>query len=77
MWTTNALTKMALPSIINRNNKNCWNVFNVLRLTVLSPASVIAETVRNRESVKLTLRKGVLEPQKITADRRHVRRKYV
>ena len=40
------------------------------------PASVIAETVKNRLSVKETLRNGVDEPQKIIAETRHVDKKY-
>ena len=50
-------------------------MFNSLRFTVLSPASVMADTVRKRELVKLTLLNGVLEPQKIKAVRRLVRMK--
>jgi len=48
-------------------------VFNVLRLTVFKPAKVMADTVKNKLSVKLTLRNGVDEPQKMIADIRHVR----
>jgi hypothetical protein len=35
----------------------------------------MAETVKKRESVKLTLRAGVDAPQKTMAERRHVLRK--
>ncbi len=40
--------------MIKRNSKICWNVFSSLKLTVFSPARVMAETVRKRESAKLT-----------------------
>ena len=53
----------------------CWTVFNSLKLTGFSPAPVIAEIVRNRQSVKDILRDGVAEPQNIIADARHVKMK--
>lgn len=37
----------------------------------------MALTHRNRESVKLTLWDGVEEPQKTTAESRHVTKKYI
>jgi len=74
--TTKADTKMADPSMIKTNRMNCWNVFKADRLTVLSPAKVIALTHRNRLSVKLTLRAGVEDPQKMMALRREVPIKY-
>jgi len=48
----------------------------VERLIVFNPAKVIADTVRNKESVKLTLRNGVAALQKITAEMRLVKMKY-
>ena len=51
---------------------NCWKVLSCDKFTVFNPAKVIADTVKKRESVKLTLWKGVEEPQKIMAATRHV-----
>lgn len=42
-------------------------------LIVLSPERVIADTVRNNESVKETL---LEEPQNMTAEPRHTAKKY-
>lgn len=62
--------------MISKKSMTCWKVFKSDRLTVLRPASVMALTQRNRESVKLTLLAGVEAPQKMTADTRHVMKKY-
>jgi hypothetical protein len=63
--------------MIRTNSIICWKVLSCDRLTVLSPARVIALTVRNRESVKDTcrVRGGVDEPQNITALIKHVKMK--
>lgn len=45
-------------------------------MTVLSPDSVIADTLRNRESVNEISIAGVDDPQKTRAEIRHVPKKY-
>lgn len=62
--------------MINKKRMICCHVFSVDKLTVLSPASVIAETVRKSESMNRTLRGGVDEPQKMIAAKRVVTMKY-
>lgn len=73
--TTNEDTKIAEPSMINKNSRTCWNEFKVDRLTVLRPASVIADTARNKQSMNLTLRDGVELPHSTTAKERDVKMK--
>jgi len=75
-WTTKAETQIDEPSIINKKSMICCHVLRVERLTVLRPASVIAETVRKSESMKRTLRGGVDDPQKIMPEMREVKMKY-
>lgn len=70
--TTNEETNMAEPRIISRNRRTCWNEFKVDKLTVFSPASVIADTARNKQSMNLTLRDGVELPHSTTAKVRDV-----
>jgi hypothetical protein len=49
--------------------------YKVDKLTVLRPASVMAETARKRLSMNRTLWLGVEDPQKIIPARRHVAQK--
>ena len=63
---------MADPNMIRTKRRICWKVLSVDRLMVFRPASVMALTVRNNESVKLTLRAGVEEPQKMMAEIKQV-----
>lgn len=44
-------TQMVLPSMMSKKSIACCHVVSVLRLTVLSPASVMAETTMKRLSV--------------------------
>ena len=74
--TVTAETAIALPSKISKKRSTCWKVFNVLRLMVFRPASVMAETTRKTASMKRTLRKGVAEAQKMMEAIVHVDRKY-
>lgn len=76
MNTTEMETKVEEPMRIRKKSMNCCQVLSVDKLTVFSPASVIAETQKNNESTKLTLLEGVDEPQNIMADRRVVNIKY-
>ena len=73
----NADTRIADPSIIKRNKTNCWKVFSVERLTVFKPASVMADTARNKASINARLLGGVEEPHSMIPDTRHTARKYV
>lgn len=59
------------PAMIRKKSMICWNVFIVDKLTVFRPASVMALTVKNNESMYRTLWAGVELPQKITEVRRH------
>jgi hypothetical protein len=43
-------TQMVLPDMIRSHRMTCCHVVVWLRLTVLRPASVMAETTRNRLS---------------------------
>lgn len=43
-------TQILLPNMISRNKMTCCQVVMVLKLTVLRPASVMAEVTRNRLS---------------------------
>jgi hypothetical protein len=62
--------------MMRKNSRTCWNVFRVDRLTVFSPARVIALTVKKSESMYLTLRSGVEAPQKIAEVTKHTPMKY-
>ena len=74
--TTTIDTRIAEPQIISRNSMNCWKVFIAERFMVLSPAKVMAETTRKRESVYEMLLAGVEEPQNITLLTRQTPMKY-
>lgn len=52
-----------------------WQAYNVDKLTVLRPASVMAETARKMLSMNRTLCEGVEEPQKMMPAIRQVAQK--
>ena len=84
-------TKIAEPMMMSRKRMTCCQVllfpsvvsdlalrvetYSSDRLTVLRPASVIADTARKRLSMNLTLSPEPDEPQKMMAARRHVEQK--
>lgn len=69
-------TKIADPIMIKMKSMTCCHVFSSDRFTVFNPASVIADTHKNRLSVNETLCAGVEDPQKMMAEMSPVAIKY-
>lgn len=60
--TTQRETQVRLPEIFSKLSNTCCHVVAWLRLMVLRPAAVMADTTRNRLSTYPMLRVGSEEP---------------